>query len=269
MTTGEVTHGAEHPTYAEPPARPGAAALAHLVLAEIRMVVRDTAGLVVPVGMPVLILVMFGLSAAGQALPDLPGLTALDIYVVPLVLVMVMAMVGVVNMPSFLAAYRKTGILRRLSVTPLHPAMVLVAQVITSVLQASVGIGLALLTAHLMFGLNAPREPLVVAGVVVLVAAAMYAVGMLIAAVSPTPNASVALGLVAFLGIGAVGGMFGPVENLPTSVARVGEVLPFGAGVQAMQAGWAGTGVDPLHLVALGAATVLSTVASAVWFRWV
>lgn len=268
MTTNELTGGGAPSAYGSGPTRPGAAAMAQLVLAEIRMVARDTAGLVVPVGMPVLILVMFGLSAAGQAIPDLPGFTALDVYVVPLVLVMVMAMVGVVNMPSFLAAYRHSGILRRLSVTPLHPVMVLVAQVITSVLQTALGIGLALLTAHLLFGLNAPREPLVVAGVVLLVAAAMYALGMLIAAVSPTPNASVALGLVAFLGIGAVGGMFGPVENLPTAVARVGEALPFGAGVQALQAGWAGTGVEPVHLVALGAAAVLSTVASAVWFRW-
>lgn len=48
-------------------------------------------------------------------------------FVLPLVLIMVIATIGVVNMPSFLAYYRRAGILRRLAVTPASPVMVLVA----------------------------------------------------------------------------------------------------------------------------------------------
>lgn len=257
----------EATTYQIPAHRPGPNAWAQLVLAEMRMVIRDTAGLVVPLGMPVLILVMFGLSAAGQEV-GIPGLTALDVYVVPLALVIVMCTIGVVNMPSFLAAYRRAGVLRRLGVTPAHPSMVLVAQVVTSAVQTFAGIVLAVGAAHLIYGLNAPRHLAAVVGLVVLIALAMYAVGMLVAAISPTPNSAVAIGLVAFFGMGATGGLFGPVENLPEPVARLGEVLPFGAGVQALQAAWSGQPVDAVHLVSLVVTTVVASVGAALWFRW-
>src|SRR5690606_15538093 len=125
----------------------------------------------------------------------------------------VIAMIGVVNMPSFLAVYRTSGVLRRLSVTPVHPAMVLVAQVITSVVQTAIGVALALTVGRLAFGLHAPRNLWAAIGVFVLAAAAMYALGMLVAAIAPTANASVAIGLATFFAMGAVGGMFGSTDN--------------------------------------------------------
>jgi len=252
-----------------PPAtRPGANAWAQMILAEMRMVIRDTAGLILPIGMPSLLMIMMGQGSANEPVDDLGGMTVLEWYLVPTTLVMVMTLVGVVNMPSFLAAYRKYGVLRRLGVTPAHPLMILVAQVITSVIQTAIGIGLALVLADVVFGLQGPRELVMTIAMVVLVAAAMYAVGMFIAAVSPTANAAIAFGLVGFFAFGATGGMFGPTENLPTSVQQIGELLPYGAGMQAIQDAWTGMGVEGTHLLALGVAIVVSVAGSAIWFRW-
>src|SRR5690625_4315328 len=175
-----------------PPARPGLQAWRQLLLAEIKMVARDTSGLVVPLGMPVLIMVMFGMQAADEMLPGLGGLTAFDVYVVPLCLTIVVATIGVINMPSFLAMYRKGGVLRRLSVTPVHPSMVLVAQVLTSALQTLVGISIAVTVAGMAFDLGAPRRLVATMGAFAITALAMYAVGMLIAAIAPTANAALA-----------------------------------------------------------------------------
>ena len=120
------------------PARPGLRAWAALVVAEGKMVVRDTAGLVVPLGLPLLILVMYGIGDLNDAVvPGSGGRTVLDLYVVPLVLTIVVGTIGVVNMPSFLAYYRRAGVLKRLSVTPASPAMVLVAQVVVSAAQTA------------------------------------------------------------------------------------------------------------------------------------
>ncbi len=249
-------------------AGPGPRAWGQLLLAELRSVMRDTSGLVVPLGLPVLIMVMFGLQAADEVIPSLDGLTAFDVYVVPLCLTIVVATIGVINLPSFLAIYRKGGVLKRLSATPVHPAMVLVAQVLTSVIQTLVGIGIAIGVAVLAFDLNAPRRLGVVIGVFALTALAMYAVGMLLGAVSPTPNAAVALGMVAFFAFGAAGGLFGPVENLPDWLARVGEVTPFGAGVEALRYAWAGETLAADHLLALGGWAVGSSLGAALLFRW-
>ncbi|MFY1694428.1 MULTISPECIES: ABC transporter permease [unclassified Solwaraspora] len=247
--------------------RPGPRAWAALVAAECRMVARDTAGLVVPIGLPLLILVMNAVSVHGdQTLPG--GRTVLDGYVLPLVFTVIIATVGVVNMPSFLAYYRRTGVLRRLAVTPAHPAMVLAAQVVTSLLQTIVGVGLALGVAVVAFGARPPGNPGRTVAVVALAAAAMYAVGMLVAAVAPSGNASVAIGLTAFFAMGATGGLFGPTKNLPDRVAMVGEALPFGAAVQAVGAAWAGEPPQPRHLIALAVATVVSALVAARFFRW-
>ncbi|MBO1751191.1 ABC transporter permease [Actinotalea sp. BY-33] len=247
---------------------PGLRAWMTLTGAEVRMVVRDTAGLLIPVGLPLLILVMNALGETDHVLPGTGGRTVLDIYVLPLVLTMVIAVIGVVNMPSFLAYYRRTGVLRRLAVTPAHPSMVLVAQVLTSLLQAAVGIGLALTVAVVGFGANLPARPGVALALGLLAAAAMYALGVLVAAVAPSGNAAVAMGLVLFFGMGATGGMFGPTTNLPDGVARVGEVLPFGATVEVLGTAWAGGGIDATPVLALAATTLVCSAVGARFFRW-
>lgn len=229
---------------------------------------RDTAGLVVPLGMPLLIMVMFGLGDIHQSVEAFGGLSAFDAYVVPLALTMIVTVIGVVNIPSFLATYRKTGILKRLSVTPAHPVMVLAAQVVTSVAQTALGVGLALTVAVVAFDLSAPIRPGAAIGIGLLVAAAMYALGMVVAAISPTANSSVAIGLVVFFGMGALGGMFSPTENLPEVLATIGEAMPFGAAIQSLQATWAGHGIEVVRLASLSLTTIIASVVAAVYFRW-
>ncbi|MFI2294636.1 ABC transporter permease [Isoptericola sp. NPDC019571] len=249
--------------------RPGAGAWRALTVAEARMVARDTAGLVIPLGMPLLILVMNGLMPGlDQVVPGTGGRTALDVYVIPLTVTMVVATVGVINMPSFLAYYRRSGILKRLGVTPASPAMVLGAQALVGVAQILLGIAIALAVAFVWLGASPPADPWVAAGVLALTIAAMYAVGMLVAAVAPTPGSAVAIGLVAFFGLAALGGMFGPRQNLPDVLTTLGGWLPFGAAVDGLSAAWAGAGVPASALVGLGVSMVAAGGAAAVWFRW-
>ncbi len=249
-------------------ARPGARAWGQLILAETKSVIRDTAGLIIPIGMPSLLIVAQGAGASQEILPDAGGRSVFEVYILPLMLVMVVALVGVVNMPSFLATYRRGGLLKRLAATPAHPSMVLVAQVITSLVQTLVGVAIALGLSAAMFGVIGPENLLATVGVFALVCAAMYALGMIVAAISPTPNASVAIGLVLFFGIAAVGGLFGGPQNLPDPVAEIGRWLPYGAGFEAMQHAWVGETVPWQPLVALSAATILGTACAVRLFRW-
>ena len=247
--------------------RPGPDAWGQLLLAEIRSVVRDTSGLIVPLGMPVLIMVMFGMNAT-DPLPGLGGLTAFDVYVVPLVLTMVIALIGVVNMPSHLATYRRSGILRRLAVTPVSPAMVLIAQVVTSLIQTVIGLTIAVVGGRMLYDLAAPRDLGTALAVLLLTVTALYALGMVVASVAPTPQSAAAIGLVVFFGIGATGGMFGAMDSLPDAMASVGRVLPFGGAVEGLQAAWAGQAVPTTTWVGMGTTTVVGAGLSAWLFRW-
>lgn len=248
--------------------RPGPAAWGHMIANEARVVARDTAGLIVPIGLPVLVMIMNGFGLPREPLPGTGGLNAMTVFVIPLVLTIVIAVIGMVNMPSFLAMYRKSGVLRRLAVTPAHPLMVLVAQVAVSLAQALIGIAIALAIAVPAFGVGAPANLAGTVGVGLLAIAALYSVGMLVAAVSPTANASVAIGLTAFFVVMALGGGFAPRESLPAVLATVGEVLPFGASVEALRAAWVGGAVDPLHILSLAACTLVCGALAAKFFRW-
>ncbi|PZG20040.1 ABC transporter permease [Micromonospora craterilacus] len=246
--------------------RPGMRSLLTLIRCEGKMVARDTAGLVIPLGLPLLILMSSAFAATDVVIVN--GRTALDVFVLPLVLTMVMAVIGIVNMPSFLAYYRRSGILRRLAVTPASPAMVLAAQAIVAIAQAALGIAIAVAVAFLAFDGNPPVHTGAALGVVALAMAAMYSVGMIVAAVAPTPNSAVAIGLVAFFILGALGGMFGGRDGLPEPLAEVGGWLPFGATVEALSSAWAGTAVDPAQLFSLAGAVVVGALIASFLFRW-
>lgn len=259
MSTAVTTH---------PPARhrPGIRAWCGLFVCEAKMTARDTAGLIVPLGLPLIILLTSASTASAELVVN--GRSVLDLFVLPLVFVMVATMIGVLNMPSFLAYYRRSGILRRLATTPLSPLMVLAAQVAVSLVQAAVGIALAYGVAAAFFGARPPVHPWIALGVLLLTMLAMYGVGMIVAALSPTPNSAVAIGLIGFLGLGALGGMFGGRDALPEWLAAVGEALPFGAAVEALSSAWAGMPVDPVNVLSLVVASVLGAVIGALFFRW-
>ncbi|WP_127502585.1 hypothetical protein [Actinoplanes solisilvae] len=101
-----------------------------------------------------------------------------------------------------------------------------------------------------------------------LVTVAMFALGLVVAAVAPTANAALAAGLVVLFGTGAVGGMFGPMARLPEPVVRVGEALPFGAAVRALGDAWAGAGAHPASLVSLAVCAVVCVLLAVRFFRW-
>jgi ABC-2 type transport system permease protein len=230
-----------------------------LISAELKTVVRDTAGLIIPLCLPLLILVMNALNVEPDVLTQ---------YVLPLVMTIVIATVGMVNTPSFLATYRKTGVLRRLAMTPVHPSAVLGAQLVAGSLQVLAGVLLAVVIAVAVFGAALPVTLWLTVAIILLVTVMMFAIGLVVAALAPSANAALAFGLVAFFGLSAVGGMFGPLATLPAGVARVGEILPFGAANRAISDAWTGAALDGGNLLSLAVTTVVCVLLAVRFFRW-
>ena len=243
--------------------RPGPRAWLTMMVAEAKMVFRDTIGMLIPLALPLLMLVMNASAANDDVI--LNGRTELDLFVLPIVLMLVISIVGIANMPTFLAGYRGRGVLRRLAVTPASPLMVMVAQVVVSMVLTLVGIALALTVAMLAFDANPPVHLMTALGIGAVASGAMYAVGMLVASVA---NAAIAISLILILGMAALGGLFGGPEALPDALEDLGEMLPFGAGVTALGEAWTGEPVEMQHVISLAATLVIGTTASALLFRW-
>src|SRR5699024_6934967 len=129
---GELRMNTAAPIPAPPPFRagrahrPGLRSLLIMVRAATKVVARDPAGMVIPIGLPLRILLTSASSACQEVC--LAGRTALVLFVLPPVAVMVPTMIRVLNLPSFLASPRPAGIPPPLAVTPVSPLMVLLAQ---------------------------------------------------------------------------------------------------------------------------------------------
>ena len=114
------------------------AAFGKIVANEARLTWRRPVGLIGGVGIPVLLLVIFGELPAFRAHPaSYGGLTVFEAYV-PVLIVFGVAMLALLGLPLPLVSYRELGVLRRLSTTPVPPSWVLAAQ---AVIQACVAVG--------------------------------------------------------------------------------------------------------------------------------
>lgn len=244
-------------------------ATTQLTRAQVKLEAREPLSLIFPFGMPILILVMNAMMEGNQEpSPEFGGMTPLDAYITPLTLLMVATILGVVYLPGNIAHYRDLGILRRISTTPANPGSVLFAQTVCNLLVSAIGVALAGAVGYFVFDISPPENVTGALASLALAVAAIYGIGLLLAALVPSYTAAAAVGMVAFFAMTALGGGFTSRENMPDWLATIGEYTPYGAGLQALSDSWVGASPEPLHLVTLGVTALAAGVAASTLFRW-
>ena len=166
-------------TAAAPPAAARGSALGRLTVTELRLLARERVRLVVGVGVPLILVIIFGsIPFYNHPAKVFGGLTLLDVYV-PILSAFSLAVLSLTVLPMVLADYRSKGVLRRLQTTPAGPARVLAAQVIVDLGLAAVAVAVILAVARIGYGVFLPRQ---LAGFVVaalLAAAALMALSLI------------------------------------------------------------------------------------------
>jgi ABC-2 type transport system permease protein len=242
--------------------------LAKLTLTELKLFLRDpTAVFFAVVFPPALLGILGAIPAFRVPNEDLGGLRVVDLYV-PIMIGFVLAMLAVSVLPTYLATYRERGVLRRLSTTPVRPSGVLLAQLALGLGMALLAVALVLVVGAVALDTALPRQPLAFLAAFLLGAAALFAVGLLIAALAPSGKAASAIGTMLFFPLMFLAGLYFPREAMPEVLRRVGDFTPLAATVQALQDATAGAWPEPLHLAVLAAFTVVAGLAAAKLFRW-
>lgn len=241
-------------------------ALRKLIGVEAKFFLRTPAAWLSTVLLPTLILVILGL-IPGLRRPEAAfgGQRFIDVFA-PSLVVITLATLGVNMLPQQLATYREKGVLRRLSTTPVNPVALLIAQLIINITMASAAVLLLVTGGTLAFGVPLPRHPLGFVAAFVLGMASLFALGLLVAAVAPTPRISAALALPVFFAIMFLGGVYIPRFLLPHFLQQIGAYTP--PGVQALLDAWTGTAPQPVQLAILAVIAVVAGVAAARLFRW-
>jgi ABC-2 type transport system permease protein len=240
-----------------------------LTLTEAKLMLRDVAGLSFVLLLPLAVLVVFGLpESSRQPSEDLGGIVPINTTLPSVALLLAFGMVGFFSLPAYLGDYRKRGILRRLSTTPIRPLTLLVAQIVVNLTLALFAVVLVIAVGMSVLGMEFPKSfPWLVVSLILGITS-LFSVGLLIAAVAPSAQAAQVIGHIPFWPMAFVAGMWIPKELLPDVISRIGDFTPLGAFREAVQTAWVGATPQAEHLIVLAATTVIAGVAAAKLFRW-
>jgi ABC-2 type transport system permease protein len=125
-----------------------------------------------------------------------------------------------------------------------------------------------LIVGRVAYAVQTPRQPLAFALAIVLCAAALFAIGLTIAALAPTGRAASAIGTLLFFPMMFFAGLWIPRAVMPADLRHIGDYMPLGAAVQALQDATAGHWPHPLQLAVLAAYIVVFGIIASKAFRW-
>lgn len=256
-----------------PRSHTGTRGLSTLIATELRLFLRDPGSVFFTVAFPTVLLVGLGLAYPGirDTITEAPepwlGLRAIDLFA-PLSLCIAAATAGLITVPSYLASYRETGVLRRMSTTPMRPQGVLAAQGAVQLAGVVVGAAVALAVAGLAFDTPLPSNPVLALITFVLATAACFSIGVVIGGLAPKGATASSIGTLIYFPMLFLAGMWTPGPMMPDAVERVATYSPVGAASQAMNEAWFGTGMPWVQLVVMAAWTVGMFVIAARTFRW-
>jgi ABC-2 type transport system permease protein len=254
-------------TTAAPPAR-RSSALLKLTVTELKLLGRERVRVALPVAIPLLLIVILGnIGSLRQPRAVYGGESFLDLYTTIMV-VFGLALLALTNMPMIVADYRERGVLRRLQTTPIGPIRVLGAQLVADLAVAVAMVIVILAVARIGFAVPLPRQPGAFALTALLAAAALLAVGLLIAAVAPTGRVARGIGAVVFYPMLFFAGLWLPIPNMPAVLQHISHATPLGAAVPALTLAAEGSWPTALQLLTMAAWAVAFGLAAARFFRW-
>jgi len=239
-----------------------------LAFVETKLFLREKVATLAVFALPVALVIGFGLipgfGTPQKGLSDQIGTE----YIAAIGVAIVLATLGLNGVPMVIAQYRERGILRRLAVTPVRPLTLLIAKLTVWAAAAVLSVALVIAVVRFAFHVPVPVAPGWFIVSLVLGIAALFAVGMLVAAVTPNARTATGVGMVLFFPNMFFAGIYFPTEEMSPMMRQIGNVTPLGAAVHALRDSW--MGLDP-RLEYLGIMAAWALVGGAVaarFFRW-
>jgi ABC-2 type transport system permease protein len=244
------------------------AAFGKLLLNESRLALRVPIGLGMGLGMPILLLVILGLiPGSREPSSDLGGVSYFVLLYPILVAVTILAQ-SINVLPRNLLKYRETGILRRLSVTPVPPSWLLAAQIVINLAIAVIGVILLTVVGIAVFGLEPPQNLPGFLLTVFLTITSLFVIGLFISAVVRSDTLAQGIGGILFFALLFFGGLWIPRPLMPAVLRDISNWIPIGASVAVMQDAMQGTALSLQPLLVLIGYTMILGYLSVRLFQW-
>ncbi len=240
-----------------------------MAIVQTKLYLREPMALFFSLFMGPMLLVTMGFIFGSAPRPELNGMSQMDISV-PSYMALIIGITGLTSIPVMLATRRETGVLRRLSATPLRPLTYFLADALAPFLvvlcSAALLVGLGFLVYHVRF---AGQWPSFAAGVS-LYAAACFALGYALAGILPNARLAAVLGNAIIIPMNIFSGALMPIELMPQGIQNFASFLPFTHGVSLLRALWFGEawGAHLLEAAVLGGMLVVGMGVVALTFKW-
>lgn len=189
-------------------------------------------------------------------------------FFAPVMISVAIATAGLTALPNYLASYRETGVLRRLSTTPMRPQGLLLAQLVVNAAALVVGSALAIGLGMALLDVPMPRQLLLTLAVTLLAAAATFGIGMIIGGVVDKATTAGGIGMIVYFPMLFLSGLWTPGPAMPDSVAQVATYTPLGAASQALMEAWFGDGMPWRQLLVMALWAAVTFVVASRTFRW-
>ena len=206
-----------------------------LAYVETKLFLREKAAAIAVFGLPVALVIGFGLIPGfGDPQKNLSGQIGTQ-YIASVGVAIVLAILGLNGVPIVIGQYRERGILRRLGVTPVRPLTLLGADLMVWAAAAILSVAVVVGVAQVAFHVPAP----VAAGwfvlSVLLGIAALFALGLLVAAAAPTARSAAGLGWLLFFPNMFLAGVYFPTDEMSPVMRQIGNFTPLGAALHAVR----------------------------------
>ena len=239
-----------------------------LALVEGKLFLREKAALIGVFGLPVTLVIGFGLipgfSDPQKGLSDQIGTE----YIAALGVAIVLASLGLTGVPMVLGQYRERGVLRRLGVTPVRPLTLLLADLTVWAAAAVLSVAALIAVVRIAFHVPAPVKPGWFILAVALGIASLFATGLLAASVAPTARGAAGIGWLLLFPNMFLSGIYFPTEEMSPTMRQIGNFTPLGSAVHAVRDSWMGIEPRPEYLVIMAAWALVAGALAARFFRW-
>lgn len=239
-----------------------------LLRVESRLAWRQPVGLVWGVAMPIVFLIIFGnIPAFSKPISAGSPLSVFEVYI-PVMVAMALSMIALESLPVPLVVHREQGWLRRLSTTPVRPIWLLAAKAVVNLVLALTAMVVIVIGSSVFLGARLPGH---LGGFVIaalLVTLAVFAMGMLIAAIAPTSGWAGVIGLGLFFPLMFLAGLWVPLQYMPSILRTIGDYTPVAVGVVAMQSSMQGDFPEIRDLLVLGAFALVFGATAVRFFHW-
>ncbi|HJY68771.1 MAG TPA: ABC transporter permease [Streptosporangiaceae bacterium] len=239
-----------------------------LALVEGKLFLREKAALIGVFGLPVALVIGFGLipgfSDPQKGLSDQIGTE----YIAALGVAIVLASLGLTGVPMVLGQYRERGVLRRLGVTPVRPLALLLADLTVWAAAAVLSVAVLVAVVRIAFHVPAPVKPGWFILAVALGIASLFATGLLAASVAPTARGAAGIGWLLLFPNMFLSGIYFPTEEMSSTMRQIGNFTPLGSAVHAVRDSWMGIDPRPEYLGIMAAWALVAGALAARFFRW-